>query len=82
MDNLEDTVCFVTSLLQNCGFKRLASNCNSRRGGGLAIVYQGGLKVDPIQEGELPSFYFAIWKIKAGNQCVFAISIYRPPYTL
>ena len=81
MDNLDDTVLCVTSLLQNCGFKLLTSNHNNKRGGGLAIVYKNGLEVYLIQEGELPSFHFAIWKIKSRNQCIFAISIYRPPYT-
>ena len=80
-DNLDDTVWCVTSPLQNCGFKILTSNWNSRRGSGLAIVYKEGLEVDLVQEGELPSFQFAIWKIKSGNQCVFTVSIYRPPYT-
>ena len=80
-DNLDNTVGCVTSPLQNCGFKLHPSNCNSRRGGGLAIVYKDGLEVDLTQEGELPSFHFAIWKIKSGNQYVFAISIYKPPYT-
>ena len=37
--------------------------------------------MDLVQEGQLPSFQFAIWRIKSGNQCVFAVSIYRPPYT-
>ena len=40
-----------------------------------------GLEVDLVQEDELPSFQFAIWRIRSGNQCVFAFSIYRPPYT-
>ena len=44
-------------------------------------MYKDGLEMDLIQEGELPSFHFAIWKIKSENQRVFAISIYRPPYT-
>ena len=34
-----------------------------------------------MQEGELPSFQFAIWRIESGNQCVFAVSIYIPLYT-
>ena len=80
MDNFDDTVWCVTSSHQNCGFKLLTSNHNSRRDGGLAIVYKDGLEVDLIQEGELPSFHFAIWRIKSWNQCFFAISIYRPPY--
>ena len=33
-----------------------------------------------FRESDLPSFQFAIWKIKSGNQCVFVVSIYRPPY--
>ena len=37
--------------------------------------------MDLVQEGELPSFQFAIQRIKSGNQCVFAVSIYRPPYS-
>ena len=46
------------------------------------LLYTGeGLEVDLIQEGQLPSFQFAIWRIESGNQCVFAVSIYRPPYT-
>ena len=81
MDNLHNTVWYVASPLQNCEFKLLTSNHNSRRGGGLAIVYKDGLKVDLIQEGEPLSFHFAIWKIKSGNKCVFAISIYMPLYT-
>ena len=43
MDNLDDIVWCVTSPLQNCGFKLLTSNHNSRRGDGLAIVYRDGL---------------------------------------
>ena len=78
-DNLDDTVWCVTSLLQNCRFKLLTLNHKGRRGCGLAIVYKDGLEVDLSQEDELPSFHFAIWKIKFGNQCVFAISIYRNP---
>ena len=81
MNNLNDIVWCVKSPLQNCGFKILTSNQNSKRGSSLAIVYKEGLKVDLVQEGELPSFQFAIWKIKSGNQCAFAFSIYRPPYT-
>ena len=81
MDNLDDIAWYVTSPLQNCGFKIFTSNWNSRRGSSLAIVYKEGLQVDLVQEDELPSFQFAIWKIKSGNQCVFAVSIYRPPYT-
>ena len=46
MDNLDNTVWCVTSPLHNCGFKLLTSNCNSRRDGGLAIVYKDGLEVD------------------------------------
>ena len=80
-DNLDDIVWFAMFALQNCGFRILTSNHNSRRGGGLAIVYKEGLEVNLVQEGELPSFYFANWRIKSGNQCIFAISIYRPPYT-
>ena len=76
MDNLNDTVWCVTLPLQNCGFKILTSNQNSRRGSGMSIVYKGGLEVDLVQEGELPSFQFAIWKIKSGNQCIFTVSIY------
>ena len=52
-----------------------------RKGGSLAIVYRECLEVDLVQEGELPSFQFAILSIESGNQCVFAVSIYRPPYT-
>ena len=51
-DNLDDIVWCVTSPLQNCGFRILTSNCNSRRGGGLAIVFNEGLEVDLVQEGE------------------------------
>ena len=80
-ENLDDIVWCVTSPLQNCGFKILTSNQKSRRDGGLVIVYREGLEVDLVQEGELPSFQFAIWRIESGNQCVFAVSIYRPPYT-
>ena len=83
-DNLDDTVWCVTSPLQNCGFKILTSNCYSRRGGGLAIVYKEGLGMDLVQEGELPSFQFAIWRIKSGKLhfCCFhlqtSIYIYQP----
>ena len=80
MDNLDDTVWHVTSPLQNCGFKLLTSNHNSRRGGGLAVVYKDGLS-GSYPGGELLSFHFVIWKIKSMNQWFFAISIYRPPYT-
>ena len=80
-EELDDIVWCVTSPLQNCGFKILTSNWKSRRGSGLAIVYREGPEVDLVQEGELPSFQFAIWRIESGNQCVFAVSIYRPPYT-
>ena len=46
------------------------------------LLYTGrALRVDLVQEGELPSFQFALWMIESGNQCVFAVSIYRPPYT-
>ena len=75
MYNLDDTVWCVTSLLQNCGFQLLTSSHKNRRGGGLAIIYKDGLEVDHIQEGELSSFHFAIWKVKSGNQCVFAIDV-------
>ena len=34
-----------------------------------------------MQEGEQPLFQLAIWRIESGDQCVFAVSIYRPPYT-
>ena len=81
LENSDDIVWCVTSPLQNCGFKILTSNQKSRRGDGLAIVYREGLEEDLVQEGELPSFQFAIWRIESGNQCVFAVSIYRPPYT-
>ena len=37
--------------------------------------------MDLVPEGELLSIQFTIWKIKSGNQCVFALSVYRPPYT-
>ena len=37
--------------------------------------------MDLVREGELTSFQFAIWKITSGSQCVFAVSIYSPPYT-
>ena len=73
--NLDVTVWCVASLLQNCGFKLLTSNCNSRRNGGLSIVFKDGFEVHLIQEGELLSFHFAIWKVTSANQCVFAISI-------
>ena len=81
LENLDDIIWCVTSPLQNCGFKIFTSNWKSRRGGSLAIVYREGLEVDLVQEGKLPSFQFAIWRIESGNQCVFAVSIYRPPYT-
>ena len=81
LENSGDKVWCVTSPLQNCGFRILTSNWKSGRGGGLAIVYREGLEVDLVQEGELPSSQFAIWRIESGNQCVFAVSIYRPPYT-
>ena len=80
-ENSDDIVWCVTSPLQKCGFRILTSNWKSRRGGSLAIVYREGLEVDLVQEGELPSFQFAIWRIESGNQGVFAVSIYRPPYT-
>ena len=80
-ENSDDIVWCVTSPLQNLGFRILTSNWKSRKGGGLAIVYREGLEVDLVQESELPSFQFAIWRIESGNQCVFAVSIYRPPYT-
>ena len=80
-ENSDDIVWCVTSPLQNMGFRILTSNQESRRGADLAIVYRLGLEVDLVQEGELPSFQFAIWRIEPGNQCVFAVSIYRPPYT-
>ena len=80
-ENSDDIVWCVTSPLQNCGFRILTSNQKCRRGGGLAIVYREGLEVDLVQEGELPSFQCAIWRIESGNQCVFVVSIYRPPYT-
>ena len=80
-ENSDDIVWCVTSPLQNLGFRILTSNQKSRRGGGLAVVYREGLEVDLVQEGELPSFQFVIWRIESGNQCVFAVSIYRPPYT-
>ena len=67
MDNLDNTMWCVTSPLQNCGFKLLTSNCNNWRGSGLAIVYKDGLEVDLIQEGEIPSFHFAIWKPGLGT---------------
>ena len=41
-DSLDDLVWCVTSPLQNCRFKILTSNRNSRRGGSLAIVYKDG----------------------------------------
>ena len=81
LENSDDIVWCVTSPLQNCGFKILKSNWKSRRGGSVAIVYREGLDVDLVQEGELPSFQFAIWRIESGNQCVFAVSIYRAPNT-
>ena len=68
-ENLDDIVWCITSPLQNCGFQILTSNQKSRRGGGLAVVYREGPEVDLVQEGELPSFQFAIWSIKSGNQC-------------
>ena len=70
LENSDNIVWCVTSPLQNCGFKILTSNRKSRRGGSLAIVYREGLEVDLVQEGELPSFQFAIWRIESGNQCV------------
>ena len=39
------------------------------------MVYKEGLGMDLAQEDELPSSQFAIWRIKSGNQCVFAASI-------
>ena len=81
LENSGDIVWCVTSPLQNMGFRILISNQKGRRGGGLAIVYREGLEVDLVQEGELPSFQFAIWRIESENQCVFVVSIYRPPYT-
>ena len=81
-DNLDDTVWCVTSPLQNCQFKLLTSNHNSRRGGGLAIVYKDGLEVDLIQEGELPSFHFAIWKIKSWEpMCLCYFHLQSSAYT-
>ena len=80
-ENSDDIVWCVTSPLQNLGFRLLTSNWKSRRGGSLAIIYREGLEVDLVQEGEQPSFQFAIWRIESGNQCVFAVSIYRPPNT-
>ena len=75
-ESSDDIVWCVTSPLQNFGFRILTSNQKSRRGDGLAIVYREGLEVDLVQEGELPSFQFTIWRIESGNQCVFAVSIY------
>ena len=80
-ENSDDIVWCVTSPLQNLGFRLLTSNWKSRRGGSLDIIYREGLEVDLVQEGEQPSFQFAIWRIESGNQCVFAVSIYRPPNT-
>ena len=47
----------------------------------MATVHREGLEVNLVQEGELPYFQFAMWMIKSGNQCIFPVSIYRPPYT-
>ena len=65
--------------LNSNGYKFYGVNRNDRTGGGIGITCKSGVKAELINSGENDTFEYGEWKIKAGQNYVTFVVVYRPP---
>lgn len=72
----------VLARLDVCGFNiSLVPRPGDRRGGGIALLYRSGADVVKIEDGILPGFEYASWKIKINSIDTYILGVYHPPYS-
>lgn len=61
------------------GYKLECFNRMDRTGGGIAVLYKEGLKLEKVESGETNSYEFIEMILLHGTLSVRLLSVYRPP---
>ena len=69
----------MISKLEAASFKYNGCTREDREGGGIAILYQGDLKIQPVKLGNTTSYEYGIWNLTIHGKMITIIGIYRPP---
>ena len=69
----------VISKLEATSFKYNGSPREDREGGGIAILYQRDLRIQPVKVGKTTSYEYGIWNLTIHGKMITIIGIYRPP---
>ena len=56
-------------------------NRDSRKGGGLALIYNSNITVSKVSQMQYRSFIVAHWMVSIENTTWNLIGIYHPPYS-
>ena len=80
-NNIEDDTWVKCSVLNNNNLKLANVNRISRKGGGVALVYNNNLKVKHLEGANKMSFEYAIWGLEHKGSRITIVAIYRPPYS-
>ena len=69
----------VVSKLEATAFKYKGIPRDDREGGGIAILYQCDLKIQPVKVGKTASYEYGVWNLTIHGKMITIIGIYRPP---
>ena len=77
----DDTEWIQSSEFYKDPFKISTAHREGKRGGGIALIYKNNIQVNKVNEGQLASFQYCIWKILSNKLQWTLIGVYRPPYS-
>ena len=69
----------VVSKLEATSFKYNGFPREDREGGGIAILYQSNLKIQPVKVGKTASHQYGLWNLIINGKMITIIRIYRRP---
>ena len=69
----------MVSKLEATSFKYNGYPGEDRGGGGIAILYRGDLKIQPVKVGKTASYEYGRLNIILHGKMITIIGIYRPP---
>ena len=76
-----DDIWISTSDFTKHNYNIAASNRQSRRGDGLALIYKTTQNIQVLEKGMARSFEYAIWKLTTQSTSITTITVYHPLYS-
>ena len=68
-------------LMQSSFIERTHNRPGQKKGGGIALIHKKSLNVQQLEQGNIPTTEYAVWKTKAVNTPLHLMGLYHPPPT-